>query len=177
MSLDLNALFRLDVSAVELFVRTSAVYLTLLTALRLTGRRTMGSLELPEMLMLVLIADGVQNGIAGEYRSITGALIVGGTIIGWNYLLTALAYHLPFARRLLHPEPLTLVADGRVRRDHMRRELLTEEELLSQLRTQGIEDPGQVKLACLEPDGELSVVRREDEDEASGGRRRRALAG
>src|SRR5690349_1962201 len=80
-------LFQLDVSALELVLRTSVIYLALLLGLRVVTRREMGSLQLPDLLMLVLLADGVQNGISATYQSVTGALIVGGTLIGWNYLL------------------------------------------------------------------------------------------
>ena len=160
MTLNLHELFWPDAGVVELVVRTSLIYLGLLAALRLLARREMGSLELPELLMLVLIADGVQNGMAGEYRSITGAAIVGGTIIGWNYLLATLTYRVAFVRRLLRPNPLRLVENGRLLHDNMRRELVTEDELRSRLRAEGVHDIREVRRACLEPNGDLSVVTR-----------------
>lgn len=159
MSFDPGSVFRLDVSALELVIRTSLVYLALLTAMRVISRREMGSLELPDLLMVVLIADGVQNGMAGNYNSFTGALIVAGTIIGWNYALDALSYRFGPIRRLIRPAPLPLVKDGRLLRRNMRRELISLGELQSQLRAQGVENLNEVRLACLEPDGELSVLK------------------
>ncbi len=158
MSIDIGEMLRLDVSAVELAVRTSVIYLLLVTAMRVVTRREMGALELPDLLMIVLIADGVQNGLAGQYQSLTGALIVAGTLIGWNYMLDALAYRFAFFRKLLRPAPLKLVENGRMLRHNMRRELVTVDELHHQLRTHGIEDLRDVKVAYLEPDGELSVI-------------------
>jgi uncharacterized membrane protein YcaP (DUF421 family) len=160
MVLDPKALFSLDVSLAELVVRSSVVYLILIILLRVVVRREMGAKELPDMLMLVVIADGVQNGMAGEYTSVTGALVVASTIIGWNYLLDLVAYRFAFARRLLEPPPLPLIKDGRLLRQNMRRELITEEELYSFLRAQGVEDVQQVRAAYLEPSGDLSVVPR-----------------
>jgi uncharacterized membrane protein YcaP (DUF421 family) len=171
---DLDTLFRLDTGALELIVRTSVIYLTLLAGLRLLGRREMSALELPDMLLIVLIADGVQNGLAGEYHSVSGALIVGGTLLGWSYALDLLSYYLPPVRYLLRPGPLILVADGRLVRRNLRREWITADELMAQLRTQGVEDLREVRRAYLEPDGELSVFRfRSDGDRPSGRRRRR----
>ena len=161
MTLNLHDLFWPDTAIVELVVRTSLIYLGLLAALRLLARREMGSLELPELLMLVLIADGVQNGMAGEYRSVTGAAVVGGTIIGWNYLLATLTYRVAFVRRLVRPGALRLVENGRLLHENMRRELVTEDELHSRLRTEGIQDIRHVQRASLEPNGDLSVVTRD----------------
>jgi len=81
MSLDLHELFRLDVGAIELVVRVSVIYLSLLLAMRVVARREMGAFEAPELLMIILIADGVTTAMTGEYTSVTGGLIVGGTLI------------------------------------------------------------------------------------------------
>ena len=177
MSLDLQTLFRPDVSALELVVRTSLIYLGLLGALRLMARRSMGALELPELLMVVLIADGVQNGMAGEYHSLTGALIVAGTMLGWNYALDALAYRTARLRKLLCPGALKVVENGRLLHHNMRRELVTEDELRSRLRTESVEDLREVKLAYLEPNGELSVIKQDQQPEPTRGRHRAARAG
>ena len=182
MGVDLGALFRLDVSAVELMLRTSVVYLGLVAIMRVFGRREMGTLEMADILIIVLIADGVQSGMAGEYTSLTGAGIVAGTLVAWNYALDALAFYVPAVRRLLRPRPLKLVEDGRLIRRNMRRELVTREELEYELREQGIDDIGKVKLACMEPDGNLSVVQTEqsdhpNDDQQTGRRRRKSFLG
>lgn len=172
---DLEEMFRLDASALELFLRASIIYLGLLFVLRIMGRREMGSLELPELLMIVLIADGVQNGL-GDYASVTGAAVIAATLIGWNFVLDWLAYKSDLARRLLRPAPLLLVRDGAYQRKNMRREMLTRDELDSLLRAQGIDDISAVRRACLEPHGELSVIKTDgDEPQGSKGRRKTPL--
>lgn len=167
MSVDLGELFGLDVSALELIVRTTAVYLSLLAILRVLARREMGNFELPDLLLVVLVADGVQNGMAGEYTTVTGALIIAGTLFGWNYLLDYLTFRFAFARRLLQPKPLVLIEDGQFNRRNMRRELISREELMAELRLQEIDDVNQVQLACFERNGNLSIRRREEENGAS----------
>ena len=172
---DFEEMFRLDVSALELFLRTTIIYLGLLVAMRVFGRRETGSLELPELLMIVLIADGVQNGLAGEYHSVTGGVIVAGTLIGWNYALDWLSYQSPLARGLLRPKPLLLVRDGAYQRKSMRREMVTRDELDSLLREQGIENASEVRAAYLEPDGGLSVLKASDSDRGPRARRNRVV--
>lgn len=158
MSLDLRELFSLDINALELFVRVSVIYLSLLVAMRVVARRELGAFEAPELLMIILIADGVTTAMTGEYHSITGGLIVAGTLIGWNFLLDWLTYRVPLIERLLRPPSLKLIENGRLLRKNLRREMITMDELHSHLRQQGIDDIAKVKLACMEPDGQLSVI-------------------
>ena len=115
--------------------------------------------------MVVLIADGVQNGMSGEYKTVTGAIIVGGTIIGWNFRgkLTYLMYKFEPARRLLRPAPLLLVQEGALLRKNMRKEFVTADEVLSMLREQGIFDLSEVQSARLEADGQISVRKQDGE--------------
>ena len=154
-------LFSLEVSALELIARTSIVYLSLVIALRVVGRRETG-MELSDILMVVLISEGVGTGMYGKNLSVTGGLIVAGTLLGWSHLFDWLIYRFPLAQRILRGSPLKLVVNGRLQRRNMRRELVSEAELSSHLRSHGIEDFEAVKVAYLEPNGELSVIKKED---------------
>ncbi len=152
-------------SVAEMFLRGTAVYFMLLAFLRVL-RRESGAIGITDLLVVVLIADAAQNAMAGDYVSITEGAMLVGTIAVWDYALDYLGYRSPFVARLLRPAPLPLVEDGRMVRRNMRREMITEEELLSQLRQHGVEGVSQVKRACLEGDGSVSVIRR---DEGGGG--------
>jgi uncharacterized membrane protein YcaP (DUF421 family) len=142
----------------ELIVRGSVIYLALFTLLRVILKRQSGTLGLTDLLVIVLIADAAQNAMANEYRSITEGLILVATIIGWSYALDWLGYWCPRVQRFIHPPALPLVQAGRLLRHNMRRELVTEEELMSQLREQGIHELTEVKLAYMEGDGRISVI-------------------
>ena len=83
------------------------------------------------------------------------------TIVFWNYALDWLGHRFPRVERLLHPPPLLLIKDGRLLRRNMRQELVTEEELMSHLRQQGIAELAQVKEAYMEGDGQISIIPRE----------------
>src|SRR5262245_66619458 len=76
---------------VELVIRASVMYLLILADFRVF-RRDAGSLSVSDLLVVVLIADAAQNGMAGGYRSLTEGVIVVGTILGWNYALDWLAF-------------------------------------------------------------------------------------
>lgn len=159
MAINWNQLFVPALPLLELALRGSVMYLGLLVAMRVLVRRHAGSLSLMDLLLVVLIADAAQNAMAGEYRSITEGLLLCGTLFFWNYALDFASYRFDAVAKILEPPPLPLVKNGRMLRRNMRQELITEEELASQLRQQEVEDLQEVKLAYLEPDGALSVFR------------------
>src|SRR4029077_10623886 len=88
---------------------------------------------------IVLIADASQNGMSAQYKSITEGITLVCTLVFWNYFLDWLAFRLPWFHRLVQPPPLPLVENGQVQRKNMRQELITLEDLLSNLRSEGVE--------------------------------------
>lgn len=157
---DWAQVFMLDTPIAEIFVRGSLTYLALFAILRFVLKREAGAVGITDLLVVVLIADAAQNAMADDYHSITDGILLVATIIFWSFALDWLGYHVPALQRFLRPPPLTLVRDGRMLRPNMRRELITEEELMSQLRQQGVDDLGEVKIACMEGDGRISVIAR-----------------
>lgn len=157
----------LDVNWRELFVpsqpiletvlRGTATYLSLFMLLRLFRRQT-GSLGPADLLVLLLIADASQNAMAGEYRAITDGLILVCTIIAWEYILDCLCFFVPAVGKLVDRQPLPVIEQGKLLRDNLRRELMSEDELLSQLRQKGVASIDQVKHSFIEGDGSVSVI-------------------
>ena len=145
----------------EIVLRGSLVYLLIFALMRVPLKREAGTLALPDLLMIVLVADAAQNAMATEYRSVTEGVVLVATIVGWNSALDWLAQTFPRLRPVIHPPPLLLVQDGRLLRQNMRKEFITEEELMSQRRQQGCEELSMVKKAYIEGDGRISVVRAE----------------
>jgi uncharacterized membrane protein YcaP (DUF421 family) len=118
-------------SLLEMFVRGSIMYLVIFALLRFVLKRQTGGLTTPDILLLVLLADAAQNGMANEYRSVPEGIVVVCTIIFWNLAIDWLTFHFPTMERLLRPAPLLLIKDGQVLRKHMRQELITMGELIS----------------------------------------------
>lgn len=156
---DWAGVFGLSTPVVEIVVRGSAIYWFLFVIFRFVIRRDIGSVGVADVLIIVLVADASQNAMAGEYTSVTDGLILIATLIGWNVLLDWLSFRYRFVRRFAEPSTLLLVRNGRLILKNMRREFITEEELWTQLRKEGIEHLSQVKAVYLEPDGNFSVIR------------------
>jgi uncharacterized membrane protein YcaP (DUF421 family) len=159
MDVDWSQLFALSVPPLELVVRGSAMYLFLFVLFRLVVRRRVGSIGMADILILVIVADAAQNGMSGEYTSVTDAFILVGTLIGWNLLIDWLNFHVPALRKVLEPPPLLLIDRGRLQRRNLRHEHLSEEELETKLREHGIRDPAEVDKAYMEPDGQVTVLK------------------
>ena len=161
-----NELFALTVHPAELFLRGTVIYLGLVLTFRFVLRRDVGSLGVPDVLFIVLVADASQNAMAGEYRSITDGVVLVGTLVFWNIALDWLAYRSPLVRRFVEAPSLPLIKNGKWIRRNLKRQWITTEEVLSKLRERGIEEIGQVRLATLEPDGELGVLKLDADIEA-----------
>lgn len=157
---DVQELFGFSVPVLELVLRGTAIYWFLFFVFRFVVRREVGSVGIADILILVIVADASQNAMAGEYTTISEGMVLISTLIGWNVLLDWLSYRFEGFRRFAQPSSLCLVRNGRVLRRNMRRELLTDEELLQKLREQGVDSLEQVKEAYMEPDGQISVIQR-----------------
>ena len=155
----LQQLLGFSMSPLELVLRGTVVYWGLFLLFRFVLRRDAGAIGIADILLLVLIADASQNAMAGSYQSLSeGALLV-LTIAGWNWLMDWAAYRFNAVRRFAEPDPLVLVRRGRMLEGNMRREYISTPELMAHLREQGIDKLADVKLARMEPDGRISVIR------------------
>lgn len=158
--MDWGEIFGVSVSPWELIIRGTAMYLFLFAVFRVVIRRRIGAVGMADLLILVIIADAAQNGMSGEYRSVTEGAILVGTIIFWNVAIDWLNYRVPALQNWLEAPPLLLVRDGRVLHRNMRHEFVTEQELKSKLREKGVDDLSQVATAYMESDGSVSVIKR-----------------
>jgi uncharacterized membrane protein YcaP (DUF421 family) len=167
LGIDWREMFVPSGSLIELVLRASIMYLLILAGFRVF-RRDAGSMSVADVLVVVLIADAAQNGMAGEYRSITEGVVIVATLFVWDFALDWLAYHSRVAYWLLHPPPLVLIKSGRIHWRNLRSQLITRDDLFQQLREQGVDDVRLVKRCCLESDGQMSIIR-EDDDAAPQG--------
>lgn len=148
-------------SLAEVFLRGSLIYLGLVVLFRILPNRQAGNVGFSDLLLVVLIGDAAQNGMGSEYHSVTEGLLLVSTLIFWDYALDWLNYHVPGLRLWLVTRPILLIRDGTVQERNLREELITREELVSQLRQQGIERPEQVHEAKIESSGKVSVIKAE----------------
>lgn len=162
---DWHRLFFPSLSVSELFIRGSLVYILLFSLLRHLPNRQVGAVGLTDLLVVLLFTNASQNAMASNYTSITDGLILVTTVVFWSYALNWLNYRFPALQRFFTPPPLILVKNGKMLRRNMRREMITENELMSQLRKQGVEELDTVRHAFIEADGSISVIEDESKSE------------
>jgi uncharacterized membrane protein YcaP (DUF421 family) len=158
---DFASLFEFSLNPGELVLRGTLMYWFLFLLFRFVLRRDVGSIAIADVLLLVLIADASQNAMAGGYESVADGMVLVGTIAAWNWTFDYLAYRFPALRRFMQAKPLRLVEDGRLLRRNLRKEMISHDELMSALRVEGVERLDQVKLATMESDGAITIVRNE----------------
>lgn len=157
--MNLSDLFSPDQPLLEMVVRGSVIYWFLLIVFRFVLRRDVGSMSMADLLFIVLVADASSSAMQGEYRSVTNGIALLGTLIGWNYLLDVLAYRSARIAAFLEPPAEPLVRHGKLVVRTLRKQRITVEEVLAKLREQGIDDLSVIKIARLEGDGKVSVIR------------------
>lgn len=146
-------------SLAEIVVRGTIVYLALFVAMRFLPRREIGGMGAADILMIVIIADAVQDAMSGGYESITEGLLLVGVIFGWSTFIDWLDYKFP-GLHIAEARPKLIISKGRLLHENMKRDKLSEEEVMAQLRMHGLDSPADVEAAYLEGDGHVSVLRR-----------------
>lgn len=163
-SIDWIRLFGISVPISEMIVRGTAIYWFLFIVFRFVIPRDVGAIGIADILILVIIADASQNAMSGDYKTITDGMVLIAVLVAWNLAFDRLAFYFPAFRRFAAPASLCLVKDGQILRRNMRREFITDDELWSQLRMEGVESLAQVRTVYLESDGGFSVIKKEDSD-------------
>jgi uncharacterized membrane protein YcaP (DUF421 family) len=156
----LHALFDMGISVGEKLIRAVIVYAFLLFALRILGKRELAQQDTLDFLVLLLVANAVQNGIIGNDNSVTGAIVGALALFGMNWSFKALAYRYPWADRLFDGSPSFLIRDGKPVAGTMRREQISRPELRAIARRQGYESLDDIGTAILETDGNITFVRK-----------------
>jgi uncharacterized membrane protein YcaP (DUF421 family) len=155
-----HAIFAMGVSVGEKALRAVLVYGFLLFALRVLGKRELAQQNTLDLLVILLVANAVQNGIIGNDNSVTGAVVGAAVIFGLHRLFGSLAYRSPFADRLLEGSPSYLVLDGEPVMKTLRHEQISRPQLVAMAQRQGFDSLAEVGKGILETDGSVRFVRR-----------------
>ena len=145
-------------SALDIIFRTTVVYLVILLGLRLAGKREIGQMTVFDLVVLLLIANAVQNAMVGPDTSLIGGILAAVVLLAVNATVACLRLRSPRLRHLVEGTPTLLVLHGEVIPEHMRREGIDEESLLTAFREHGVAEISDVEMAVLEIDGSISVV-------------------
>jgi len=142
----------------EFVVRSLIVYAFLLILLRCTGKRQVGQLAPFDLVLLLVLANAVQNAMVGPDSSIPGAMLAAGTLVGINYLIGWMTFRSKKIEALVEGRPVMIIHNGHIDRDALAKVQMTTHELEAALRCQGHVGPENVRFAVLENNGELTVV-------------------
>ena len=157
MDIDWQEIFVPSSSIAEIVIRGTVIYLALFLTMRFLPRRTIGTMSASDLLIVVLIADAVQNGMSDDYKSVTEGIALAATIFGWATFIDWLDYKLPHWHISAGKEK-PVIEKGKILKENLDSSLMTEDELLSQLRLHGQESPATVRKAFVEGDGHISVI-------------------
>ena len=150
-------MFHLSVPLLEKIVRPWIVYLCLILFLRLFGKRELAQLNPFDLVVLLSLSNTVQNAIIGDDNSVTGGLVGAFSLLTVNWLLNRILYSAPKLNAAMQGQPTLLVRDGLADRAAMKRERLSEEELIGVLNKNGFGSEREVEICLLEPNGSFYV--------------------
>jgi uncharacterized membrane protein YcaP (DUF421 family) len=156
-------------------VRTAIVYFFLVVGLRIAGRREVGQLSIFDLVVLLVVADAVQNSMVGDNVTLLGGLVAATTLIGLDLLVSLVVSRYKRVRQLLEGEPRMLIRDGVVLEKALREERMDRDELEAAVRGHGLAAIADVALAVLETNGSISIIPRQaiEASDSAGGNERK----
>ena len=141
--------------------KTTVVYLFLVVGLHFLGKRELGQMTIYDLVLIIVLANSVQNAMVGSDTTLFGGLVAAITLLVVNRLFTYFIVKYPGLAREMVGEPVLIVKDGKEFPDVLKREGISHEQLMAALREHGITNLQDAKLGVLEVDGSISIVPKE----------------
>ena len=157
----------------NIVLRSTAVYLFMVIAIRLTGRKELSQLNTSDVVLILLISNSVQNAMVGPDTSLLGGVIAASSLFILNFVLKKFIFKNKKLRELFLQKPVILVHDGKVDVDVLKKLDIDQEELEEAMREHGVEQISEVKLAIFEIDGNISIISGDDNLRQSSYKRKR----
>ena len=155
-------MFDLDLSLGEKVIRAVVIYLFLVIALRLVGKRELTQLNTLDFVVLLAVANAVQNGLIGADNSVTGAVVGATVLFAVNTGLAWVVFRNRRLQRVVEGTPTELIRDGQILEEALEREELTRDDLLVEIQSAGASTVADVRTATLLPSGKVIVVPKEN---------------
>jgi uncharacterized membrane protein YcaP (DUF421 family) len=137
---------------------TLAVYLFIIIAIRLFGKKELAQLSVTDLVFILLISNAVQNAMVGPDATLLGGLVAATTLFIVNYALKYLQYRFPKFKKAVEGDTIILVYQGKILAQHLAKARITEDELMESIREHGVATAKEVDLAILEVDGSISIL-------------------
>ena len=151
-------MFHLGTPLWQIVVRSVVVYLAVFAGFRLLGKRELGQMTIFDLVLILLIANAVQNAMVGSDVSLQGDVVAAMVLLVVNQILSQMRIRSPLVDRLFQGQPTVLIQHGDILTPQLRKQGLAEQDLETAMREHGIDKVADVELAVLETDGSISIV-------------------
>jgi uncharacterized membrane protein YcaP (DUF421 family) len=158
-------MFVVSLPILEKILRPIVVYFFLVVVLRLSGKRELAQLNPFDLVVLLTLSNTVQNAIIGDDNSVSGGLIGATSLLAINYLVVRFLYDHRKLDQLVEGRADVLVENGKVRPQHLKRELITMAQLEAAAHRQGFASLAEVDQCILEPGGTLTFIGKKPDTE------------
>jgi len=148
----------LDVGYLKIALSCLVIYLFIIVAIRLFGKKELAQLSVTDLVFILLISNAVQNAMVGSDSSLSGGLVAAGTLFIVNYLFKYLIYKFPKLGNVVQGSELLLIYKGQLNQKNMTKARITIEEIKEAVREHGVAEIREVDLAVLEIDGNISII-------------------
>lgn len=142
----------------DIIIRSTAVYIFMVVALRIFGKKQLSQLNTADVILILLISNSVQNAMVGSNTTLFGGLAAALVLFIVNFIVKKLLFKYKKLDRLLQDKPEILIHNGKLAFDTLSRLGITSDELYEAIREHGLQHYKEVKLAMLEIDGNISVI-------------------
>ncbi len=142
----------------DIILRSVAVYVFVVLAIRLFGKKELAQLSVIDLVFILLISNSVQNAMVGPNTSLLGGMLAAGSLFVVNFILKYFLFKSKSFSSLVQGNPVMLVHNGTIIQQHLDKEKISMEELEAAIREHGIENVSDVDLAVLEADGNISIL-------------------
>ena len=155
-------MFDLSTGIGELILRAAIVYCFLFALLRFGGKKHVGQLAPFDLIVLLILSETVQGSMVADDKSLIGGLISATVLIAIAHIVNTVTFHSKTAERFFEGFPRVLVRHGHVKREMLRKEHITQSELVEALRREGCASLTNVRFAVLENDGTITFGLRDE---------------
>jgi uncharacterized membrane protein YcaP (DUF421 family) len=160
-------LFDLTLPAGEKVLRTVLVYALIVVLFRILGKRDLASLNTMDFVVMFLLSNVVQNAIIGDDNTVSGGIIGATSLLVVNYLVVRFLYTHKSLDQFIEGKADVLIDKGKVRTDHLKKELISMQQLAAAARKQGFDDLSEVEQCILEPGGTMTFIKKKPDSDDS----------
>lgn len=142
----------------DIIIRSVAVYIFMLIAIRIFGKKELSQLNTADIILILLISNSVQNAMVGSNSSLQGGLVAALVLFIVNFIFKKIMYNSKTINDLVEDKPVILIHDGHIDFKALAKLEITSSELEEVIREHGVQNFSEVKLAIMEIDGNISVI-------------------